>query len=514
VLGLELVIALGAVLLAGHLSAARLRVSAPVILVFLGVVLGLIPQLRGVSLPPEVMLLLFLPVLLYWESSNTSLREIRSNLRVITLMSTLLVAATAALVATVAHALGLAWGPAWVLGAAVAPTDATAVGAFARSLPRREVTVLKAESLVNDGAALVIYAIAVGTTMGSGRPGVARTGWLLLLAYGGGLLAGLLVGRIAVEARRRVTDPLLGNVVILLIPFTAYLLAEVTGASGVIAVVVTGLLMSQYGPRVGRAATRVQTIAFWSLATFLLNGALFALIGLEVHKAVRDLGGIPLDQGALLVLAIAVTVVGARFLWLFTTPYALRVLDRRPRQRLRRVGARTRVLSGIAGFRGAVSLAAALAVPADFPDRGLIIFTVCGVIVTTLVVQALIFPRVTRWANLPPDTAFQDELRLAEETAARNALAALPALAKQVGAEQSVVEQVSHELHAEVAGRTSETAKFEDGYRALRLATLAGKRVTLVALRDTNRIDDLILKQIQSRLDREELRLARQPESE
>jgi monovalent cation/hydrogen antiporter len=164
VLGLELVIALGLAVLAGNSLAHRYRIAPPVILLAAGVLLGFVPALRGVELPPDVVLLLFLPVLLYWESLITSLREIRFNLRGIMLMSTVLIIATAAAAAATAHALGVPWGPAWVLGAAVAPTDAIAIGVIERLLPRRQVTVLRTESLINDGTALVVYGLAVGIT--------------------------------------------------------------------------------------------------------------------------------------------------------------------------------------------------------------------------------------------------------------------------------------------------------------------------------------------------------------
>ena len=163
-LGLELVVLLGAALLVGHVLGRRFGIAPPLVLLAVGALVGLIPAVRQTQLPPEVVLLLFLPVLLYWESLTTSMREIRTNLRGIVLMSTLLVILTAGTVAIAAHALGLPWGPAWVLGAAVAPTDATAVGVFAKSLPRRQVTVLRGESLINDGTALVIFGLAVGIT--------------------------------------------------------------------------------------------------------------------------------------------------------------------------------------------------------------------------------------------------------------------------------------------------------------------------------------------------------------
>src|SRR3954462_3905812 len=186
-LGLEAVVVLGAALLAGSVLARRARIAPPVLLLACGLLLGFVPALREVHLPPEAMLLIFLPALLYWESLTTSLREIRSNLRVIVLASTLLVIATAAAVAAVGHALGLEWGPAWVLGAALAPTDATAVGVLARALPRRTLTTLRAESLINDGTALVVYGLAVGVTVGEDSLGALHVSGLFLLSYGGGL---------------------------------------------------------------------------------------------------------------------------------------------------------------------------------------------------------------------------------------------------------------------------------------------------------------------------------------
>lgn len=513
---------LGAAVLVCGVLARRFGVALPVLLLACGAVLGFVPALRRVHLPPEVVLLLFLPVLLYWESLTTSLREIRSNLRVIILLSTALVVATAAAVAAVAHALGMPWGPAWVLGAAVAPTDATAVGMLARGLPRRTITVLRAESLVNDGTALVIYGVAVGITVGDDHFSVPHIGWLFLLAYGGGALAGVVIAWLGVKVRRLLNDPLQENVAIILIPFTAYLLAEAAHGSGVLAVVVSGLIMSQVGPRVGHADTRQQTTAFWSLSVFLLNSALFVLVGLELQAAVRGLPSAAISRGLIAVGAVSAAVIGARFAWLFTTPYLMRVLDRRPQQRLRRVGARSRVVSGLAGFRGAVSLAAALAVPETvasgrpFPDRDLIIFVTAGVIVVTLVAQGLLLPSVVRWARLPRDTSAEQERHLAETLATEEALGAIPLLASALGTDPDIVSRLRREyekhlrlLHAGDAGADDEPAlRYDQQYSALRLAVLARKRATVVRLRDERRIDDTVLRQIQARLDLEEVRLS------
>src|SRR4051794_3199969 len=323
---LELIVALGAVILAGELVARRTRLPPPVLQLLGGVALGFVPAFRDIQLPPEAVLLVFLPMLLYWESLTTSLREIRRNLRGIVLLSTVLVIVTAAAVAATANALGLAWGAAWVLGAALAPTDATAVGVMAGSLPRRNVTILRAESLVNDGTALVLYAVAVTAIVENTQPGALEVVGLFAVSYAGGLVAGIVVGWLGWQARKRLDDPMQQNLTILLLPFTAYLIAELLHASGVLAVVACGLIMSQVGPRVGRPLGRQQTTAFWSLATSVLNAALFVLIGVELQAAVRGLTSVALARGLLAVGIVAVTLVLVRLVWLFTTIYLIRLL--------------------------------------------------------------------------------------------------------------------------------------------------------------------------------------------
>jgi monovalent cation/hydrogen antiporter len=523
---LELVVLLGVAVLGCQLLARRLHVAAPILTLGCGVLLGLVPGLRVVQLPPEAVMLLFLPALLYWESLTTSLREIRSNLRVVILLSTLLVIATAGAVAAAAHALDIPWGPAWVLGAAVAPTDATAVGIVARLLPRRTVTVLRAESLVNDGTALVIYGLAVGSTLGSEHISPVHVGGLFLLSFTGGAVAGLLVAWVGAHTRRFLEDPLLENLANLLFPFTAFLLAEAVHASGVLAVVVCGLAISQVGPRIFRADTRQQAQAFWSFATFVLNGALFVLVGIAVTGAYRDLGTIARTRAAIAVAVISGVVIGVRLLWMFTTPYLIRALDRRPQQRLRRQGARPRVVSALCGFRGAVSLAAALAVPhlldngQPFPDRDVIVFVTSGVIVVLLVVQGLALPAMVRWARLPVDPGPDRELHLAQITATEEALNALPEIAARFEIDEDVVDRTRIE-YAEHLDELRAEADHPDGqpithhgpsaYAQLRLGLIAVKRAAVVRLRDERLIDDTVLRQVQWRLDIEERRLG-QPE--
>ena len=231
---------------------------------------GFIPEVREIALPPETVLLLFLPVLLFWESMTTSLRSIRRDFRGIFLMSTALVVASAFAVAGVAYALGLPWDAALILGAAVAPTDATAVSALGRMLPRRNFMNLKAESLTNDGTALVIYGVAVGVAVGGEYTPLDVTG-LVLLSYVGGAAAGVAVAGIAYLVMRRIRNTLHLNIALLLVPFTAFLLAELIHASGVLAVVVAGLIVAYITPRISTAASRRQAAWTWPLGSFLLE---------------------------------------------------------------------------------------------------------------------------------------------------------------------------------------------------------------------------------------------------
>jgi CPA1 family monovalent cation:H+ antiporter len=515
-----MVVLLGVALVACGALARRYPIAPAILLVLVGVLVGFVPRLRHVQLPPEVVLLLFLPALLYWESLTTSLREIRNNLRVVVMTSTALVVATAAAVAAAAHALGLEWGPAWVLGAALAPTDATAVGVLARNLPRRTVTVLRAESLVNDGTALVLYGLAVGVTVGEQHLTGWHVTWLLVLSYGGGVLAGGLVGLVSWQVRGRMDDPMLEAIAMLVTPFAAFLLADAIHASGVLAVVSCGLFMSQVTPRITGAATRQIVIPFWALSTTVLSSALFVLIGISAQSAFRGLTSTSLLRALVDTMVVTVVVIGVRWIWTYTTPYAIRLVDRRPAQRSRRVGARQRAVSAVVGFRGAVSLAAVLAVPhtldsgAPFPDRDLIVLITCGVIVLTLL-QALLLPAVVRFARLPEDTGVDEELQLAETFTLDAAIEAIDTTAAELGSDQRVVERVRHELDKQrtllaAAGADGDpVVQHDDQYTSLSLALIARRREALLELRDAQRIDDIVLRRVQARLDIDEVRISR-----
>lgn len=445
--GLEVTVLLGLTILTGTLLAPRIRLALPLLLVIFGLALGFIPQLREVQLPPETVLLLFLPVILFWESLTTSLRSIRRDFRYILPMSTVLVVASAFAVAGIGVLFGMPWEIALILGAAVAPPDATAVAALGRLLPRRMFMKLKAESLTNDGTALVLYAIAVSLAVGGQVTPLSITG-MVLMSYVGGVAAGAVIAALGYLLLRRVSSTMVINVTLLLIPFTAFLLAEIVHASGVLAVVVAGLVVAYVSPRVTTASSRRQTDAVWPFGVFLLNGALFVLIGLEVQYVVHEISAAAIGRLVLVTLAVWVTLLLVRYLFqLFSVPFQ-RSNGPRPPWGLR---ARGMAVSTVAGMRGAVSLAIALSVPASISEgsgiegRDEIVFVTAGVILLSLLVQGPLLPAVVRWARMPVDHGADEEYELAERAISGAALAALDDLAAEHGIGQEVRDRVRSE---------------------------------------------------------------------
>lgn len=273
----------GLAVIVGSIAAQRLRLPAPVPLLFLGIAIAFIPHFREVGVPPSVVLFLFLPALLFWESLTSSVRSLRTFVRPILLTSTVLVAITAFAVAWVAHLFGVPWRSAWLLGAAIAPTDATVVASMGSLLPRRTLAVLRSESLLNDGTALVVYSVAMAAAT-EPETGVepAHIALRFVISIVGGIAAGLLTGWVVMFVRRRLVSPMHDNAVLVLTPFVAYLLAEQIEASGVLAVVTAGLYLMRTAPGTIGAHPRTQSTGFWSVTNFLLNGSLFVLVGLRM----------------------------------------------------------------------------------------------------------------------------------------------------------------------------------------------------------------------------------------
>ncbi|MFG3554410.1 Na+/H+ antiporter [Micromonospora sp. NPDC047557] len=512
---LVLIVVVGVTVLVGTTLGGRYRVAPPVLLIGFGVLLGLVPPLSKVTLEPDLVLLIFLPAILYRESLTISLREIRANLPVIGLLAVVLVVLTMVTVSLTAQALGVHPAAAWVLGAVLAPTDAAAVTGLAKRLPRKLLTTLHAESLINDGTALVIFAVTVDLLTGSAKPGVLGIGKEFVGASIGGVVAGLLVGTTVVLIRKRLDDPLREGALSVLTPFGAFLLADSVHASGVLAVVVAGLVLAYAGPRVIRARSRVLAYAFWDLSTFLINGGLFVLLGTQIPRAVKGIVSTSPQRALLIVLVVTTVVVCTRLAFVFLTAESA-TLRRRRMADQGAVNWRVGIVAGWSGFRGAVSLAAALAVPTvtaagrPVTERDLIIFVTALVIVVIMLVQGTTLPLVVRWAGLTGDPERVDEARQARLRATQAGLDALPEVAAEVGVEGEVVRrlQAEYQRHLEdfndSGGRTAEERRLD---RRLRLGVLARKRRELTRLRDDREIDDLVLQELQAALDNEEIRL-------
>lgn len=542
--GLETTVLLGLSVLVGAVLAPRLRVAAPLVLLACGLLLGFVPELRDIRLPPEAVLLLFLPVMLFWESLTSSLRSIRRDIRGIVLLSTLLVVVTAWAVAVVAHLMGLPWEAALILGAAVAPPDATAVAALGRLMPQRNFMLLKAESLTNDGTALVVYSMAVGMAVGGHYSPWDVTG-LVLLSYIGGIAAGAAVAGLAYLVMRRMRESLTINITLLLVPFSAFLVAEAIGASGVLAVVVAGLIVSFASPHISTAASRRQTESVWPLGSYLLNGSLFVLVGLQVQAVARDIAVAEVGWLAVVIVAVWVTLLLVRYIFQTVSIMLARLIDRRASHPHRpRMTYRARIVSTAAGFRGAISLAIALSVPladesgAPLAGRPEIVFVTAGVVVLTLLVQGPLLPVVVRWARLPADTAGEEELRLAQREITHAALSAIDELATEHHVSAGVRDRIrrendEHLEHTQALGEAEAAVREDDSidgsgtpdviaedaasrsdatarhleHTKLQLALIERKRDALLRLRRDGDVDDLVARELQTRLDVEELRL-------
>jgi Na+/H+ antiporter len=498
--------------------ARQVGVPYPILLVLGGLVLGFVPGMPEVELPPELVLVAFLPPLLYWAGFFSSPRDLRADARAISLVAVGLVLATMAAVAVAAHAVvdGLSWPAAFALGAIVSPTDPLAATAIGRRLgvPRRLITMLEGESLVNDATALVAYRVAVAAAVSGGFV-VWQAGLRFVVGAVGGVAVGLLAGWLVAELRRRLDDPVVEIVVSIITGYVAYLPAELLGVSGVLAAVTAGLYVGWRAPQLASPSTRLLGFSFWEVLVYLANAVLFILVGLQLQPILDGLEGtavaVLVGQAAL----VSVVVVAVRLGWMFSVPYLVRLLDRRPSQLARRVGARERLVTGWSGMRGAVSLAAALALPLDFPMRNLILFLTFAVIFTTLVVQGLTLPILIRRLGVQGDGVEEREELRGRLAAAQAALDRLDELAGEDWTRDDTVERL-HGLYEFRRRRLKVRAgKLEDdgaedrslAYQRLVRELLEAQRQAIVRLRNQGTISNEVMHRIERELDLEDTRL-------
>ncbi len=518
-----LLVLMGAV---GGLSvlAGMLGVPYPILLVVGGLVLGFVPGVPTTTLSPELVLVLFLPPLLYVAAFFSSPRELRSDARTITLLAVVLVLVTMSAVAVVAHTLvsGLPWAAAFTLGAIVSPTDPLAATTIARRLgvPRRLVTVLEGESLVNDATALVAYRLALVAVVAGGFS-LWEAGLRFVVGAVGGVAIGFAVGWLIAQARRRLDDPVIEIVLSVVTGYAAYLPADRLGLSGVLAAVTAGLYVGWENPRLASPATRLLGFSFWEVLVYLLNAVLFVLVGLQLRPILRGLGGgsaaVLLGQAAL----VSGVVIMVRLAWGFTVPYVVRLIDRRPTQVVRRVGARQRLVIGWSGMRGAVSLAAALAIPLEtragqpFPQRSLIIYMTFAVIFATLVLQGLTLPTLIRRLGVTDDRSEEQEELRGRLGATDAALARLDELAAQEWTRDDTVDRMRG-LYQFRRRRLKARAGYveDDGYQDRSLAyqrlvreLLEAQRRAIIVLRNQGEISSDVMHRIERDLDLEDSRL-------
>ncbi len=501
------------VLLAEHLG-----IAYPILLVIGGLILGFIPAVPDVTFQPDLVFLIFLPPLLYWDALTTSWREFRTNLRAITSLATGLVVVTTCGVAVVAHAvLNLPWAVAFVLGAIVSSTDAVAAGSIASRLgvPQHIVIILEGEGLVNDATALVVYGSAVAAVV-QGTFSLPGAGIQFVAASVGGVAVGLAVGWVLIHLRRLITDGRVESTVALLTPFVAYIPATLLGVSGVLATVATGLYVARISPVVISPATRLRANTIWEVGTFLINGVIFILIGLEFQSILRGLEHRPVATLLQDIAVVCITVIGMRILWVFTQAYVARVLSHvRRHNAVRSTGGELTIMAW-AGMRGVIALATALALPertrnGPFPDRDLILFLTFGVIVVTLVGQGLTLPLLIRRLNVREDDQTVREETQARFTIAQAALAQLDVWERRGDAPQELIEGLRTYYERRAARFGSDWQEADDHRIAvvheLRRALLDAERSALVNLRDRHVIGDDVLRMIERDLDLEDVRL-------
>ncbi|HEU4398600.1 MAG TPA: Na+/H+ antiporter [Actinomycetota bacterium] len=520
---LELLIGMLAAIAVVVTLAGRSRVPEPVLLVAAGLAVALVPGLPEVELDPELTLALFLPPLLYWAALHTNLRELRRDLRPISMLAVGLVVVTTGAVAVLAHAvLGLPWAVAAVLGAIVAPPDPVAAVAVAGriGMPRRIVTVLEGEGLLNDATALVVYRMAVATAV-SGAFSAGDAAVELVVSAVGGTLVGLAVAWAGSRVLQRVEEAAVENTIKLLLPYVAWLAAERLHASGVLAVLACGLLMSRNWGAISSAA-RLQARQLWDWLVFVLEGLSFVLVGLQLRTVIEGIEGRSAAELVWAALLLNLLVVAVRLAWVYPASWLPRALSARLRERDPFPGWAPTTVVGWAGMRGVVSLALALAVPAEvagggpFPERDLVVFLAFSVIVVTLVGQGLTLPLlVTRLGVVAPDEGPAADGARALARLSEVALARLDAIdpeAQQVA--PALLDRLRERYRARLAhlDQQLDTGRGDGGnaYAEVVSELLQAQREELRRLREQGDVTAEVARRLYHDLDVEETRLERE----
>ncbi len=508
-------LAIGALIVVLVTLSNRIGVAYPIVLLLAGVAVGYIPGFPTIALPPQLVLVIFLPPLLYWESVTAPTSEFRNSAWWIFQLAFGLVIATTAGVAVVTHALvpSIGWAAAFVLGAIVSSTDEVAFAPIVDRLPlpRHVVATIEGESLVNDATSLVLYAVAV-TAVVSGTFSLVHTLGALAASIAGGIALGIAAGFVAVTAWRFTHDPSLQAIVSISVPYLAYLPAHYIGASGVLAVVVTGLFVNRYTPRVLTPAARERATGFWVTVVFITNAVIFVLVGMQFHAVSESLSAYsPL---ALIGWGIAVSaiVILLRLGWVFAQ--ALLPVTNEPEHVEGKADWSHVAVLSWAGMRGGITIAAALAIPftaasGPFPGRNLIIFLTFCVLLATLVGQGGTMPLLIKWLGVTGDDVADNEERVALSATASAALRELDKLAASGTVPDGVIDLLRRRYKSRawefgaLAGDADRAARTNEAYRKAAGDLIDAQRDVLIKLRDEGKIDNTVLRRIQRLLDLE-----------
>jgi CPA1 family monovalent cation:H+ antiporter len=495
--------------------ARKVHLPVPIVMVAGGIVVALIPHLHTVEFDPDLSFGIFVPPLLFRAAITTSISGLRANLRPILQLAVVLVLVTTAAVGVVAHYTlpAFGWCSAFLLAAVVSPPDAVVALALAHAfkLPRKTVTILEGETLLNDTTAFIVYRYAVKAAV-TGTFDFAMALPQFLLVGAGGVAIGWVAFRLVAFMRRQMKDPVLENVVLLLAPFAAYIPAEAVGASGVLAVVVSGLLLRRASPLVVSARTRVQAREVFDVVEFVLNSLIFVLIGMQLGQILRDPAAPAPGQMLRATAIVAGTVMLVRILYVLPSEY-LPALFRKQRPPFH--GA---AIIAWTGMRGGDSLVTALAVPLvtvtgqPLPGRDLIVTTTFGVILATLLVQGLTMQPLIRVLRVPTDHKGDAEEALARRQMIAAGDAHLARVAREGNVPRPIVERVRRrhverselEIDLNVDENDKKTALVQ---RDLELDLLDVKRRAAVKLQREQVIDDSVLRLIERELDLEEVSL-------
>jgi Na+/H+ antiporter len=505
---IDIVVALLAVCIPLVALARRIKVGYPAVLVLGGLALNFIPGVPQLEIRPELVFMVFLPPLLYWQTVTAPTGEMRSDLRGIGSLAIGLVLATAVAVALIAKAVvpGLSWPAAVALGAIVAPTDDVAFWPVAERLrlPRRVVALIGGEALLNDAPSLLLYGVAL-TAAVTGTFSPATDGLRLLWVIPSSIGIGIVVGRIVSLGWSRIRDPQLQTVISVIAPYLAYLPSAQLGLSGVLAVVTAGVWLNRTAPKLLTPSARQRTAGFWETTLFLVNAIMFVLIGFELHDMLGPLQHYPIAVLIGSVVAVNVAVVGLRIVWMFVGGLFA--------DGFRRVVHgdqwKYRAIAAWAGLRGGVSIAAALALPhtladgSPFLDRGLIVLVAFSVIVVTLVGQGMTLPWVVARLRPNDDVADEREHRQAFAAMRRAALQRVDELER----EGRIVPDHAHRLRRWYVNRGSPSPEAAADNDEVARELMNVERQSLIAARESGVIDNTVLRRVQATLDMEELRL-------